>query len=438
MGSQRRRRFKLPGPLSVLRHRNFAIFWGAATISDIGTWMQLIALGVLVAKITGKASATGLVSIAGFATTGLLAPIGGVLSDRFDRRKMLLGALAAQALFTTVIAVQTRPPRPSVLILTLLVSLQGAAGAIGNPAAQSLIPAMVPREEILKAVSLLTVCWNSGRIFGSMLAAALATWWSPSTIVAINAVSFMVLFAGVASARGEFRATPVSDDPVTARATSLLQEFGIGASELWRAKGCRFAVVALFCIQSTIAIWVGLIPIYAQNVLGNAPGLASRLTALQGVGSIIGAAFASTLVTHIGRPRALVFGAILCALSLIGYSQARSPIAAYPFAACLGGGALVYFVLFGALMQRDAPEFARARIISIQQAVIGVTYGVAVVSAGALGDRVGLRPVLLGSAMAFGVMIMIAVWPLRSWWSVVGKGDPASLRWQRVLASKTP
>jgi MFS family permease len=435
MGTKKRLKFALPGPLSVLRHRNFAIFWGAATISDIGTWMQLIAVGVLVAKITGKASATGLVSIAGFATTGLFAPIGGVLSDRFDRRKMLLGALAAQALFTTVIAVQTRPPRPSVLVLTLLVSLQGAAGAIGNPAAQSLIPAMVPREEILKAVSLLTVCWNSGRIFGSMLAAALATWWSPSTIVAINAISFMALFAGVASARGEFRATPVSND---IRATSLLQEFRIGAGELWRAKGCRFAVVALFCIQSTIAIWVGLIPIYAQNVLGNAPGLASRLTALQGVGSIIGAAFASTLVGRIGRPRALVFGAILCALSLVGYSQARSPLAAYPFAACLGGGALIYFVLLGALMQRDAPEFVRARIISIQQAVIGVTYGVSVVSAGALGDRVGLRPVLLGSAIAFGVMIAIAVGPLRSWWSVVGKGDPASLRWQRVLASKAP
>ena len=89
---------KLPGPMSALRHRNFAIFWGAAAISDIGTWMQLIAVGVLVARITGKASATGLVGIAGFATTGLLAPIGGVLSDRFDRRKMMLGALGAQTI----------------------------------------------------------------------------------------------------------------------------------------------------------------------------------------------------------------------------------------------------------------------------------------------------------------------------------------------------
>jgi MFS family permease len=433
MGSERRSGIKLPGPLSVLRHRNFAIFWGAATISDIGTWMQLIALGVLVARITGKASATGLVSIAGFATTGLLAPIGGVLSDRFDRRKMLLGALAAQAALTTLIAVQTRSPQPSVLVLTLLVGLQGAAGAIGNPAAQSLIPAMVPRDEILKAVSLLTVCWNSGRIFGSLLAAALATWWTASTIVAINAVSFMVLFFGVASARGDFRSTPESD---AVRSTSLLQEFRIGARELWQAKGCRFAIVALFCIQITIATWVGLIPIYAQNVLGNAPGLASRLTALQGVGSIVGAAFAATLVTHIGRPRALLFGAMLCALSLVGYSQAPSPLVAYPFAALLGGGALIYFVLLGALLQRDAPEFARARIMSIQQAVIGVTYGVAVVGAGALGDRIGLRPVLLGSAILFGVMIAISMGPLRSTWSVVGKGDPASLRWQRVLASK--
>ena len=109
---------------------------------------------------------------------------------------------------------------------------------------------------------------------------------------------------------------------------------------------------------------------------------------------------------------------------------------AYPFAFLLGGGALVFFVLLGALMQRDAPDFARARIMSIQQSVIGVTYGISVVGAGVLGDRIGLQPVLLISAVTFGVFIAIAVGPLRSWWSVVGAGDPVSLRWQRILASK--
>ena len=423
----------LPGPLSPLRHRNFAIFWGAFVVSDIGTWMQLIAVGVLVARITGKASATGLVGIAGFATTGLLAPIGGVLSDRFDRRKMLLGALSAQTILTVIVALQLRADRPSIGVLTLLIALQGAAGAIGNPASQSLIPALVPRDELLKAMSLLTICWNSGRIFGSLLAATLATWLSPSSVVALNAVSFMVLLVGVASARGEFRATRVSEVP---RTTSFLQELRLGAHELWKAKGCRFALVSFFCIQITIATWVGLIPIYAQEVLGDSPGLASRLTALQGAGSICGAAIASGLVVRFGRPRSLLAGSILCALALVGYSQATSPLMAYPFAFLLGGGALVFFVLLGALMQRDAPEFARARIMSIQQSVIGVTYGIAVVGAGVLGDRFGLQPVLLFSAVTFGIFITIAVIPLRSWWSVVGAGDPPSLRYQRILASK--
>jgi MFS family permease len=426
---------KLPGPLSALRHRNFAIFWGAAAVSDIGTWMQLIAVGVLVARVTGKASATGLVGIAGFATTGLLAPIGGVLSDRFDRRKMLLGSLGAQTILTAIVSLQLRVERPNIGLLTALIALQGAAGAIGNPAFQSLIPALVPRDELLKAMSLLTICWNSGRIFGSLLAAALATWLSPSTVVALNAVSWVVLFAGVASARGEFRATPVSDAP---RSTSFLQELRLGAHELWKAKGCRFALVSFLGIQMTIATWVGLIPIYAQKVLGDSPGLASRLTALQGAGSIFGAAIASGLVHRFGRPRSLLAGSILCALSLVGYSQATTPLVAYPFAFLLGGGALVFFVLLGALMQRDAPEFARARIMSIQQSVIGVSYGISVVGAGVLGDRIGLQPVLLLSAGIFALLIAIAVGPLRSWWSVVGAGDPPSLRWQRIVASKTP
>ena len=421
---------RLPGPLTALRHRNFAIFWSAATISDIGTWMQMIAVGVLVARITGKASATGLVSIVGFATAGILAPLGGVLSDRFDRRKMMLAALASQAVLTAVLAVHLRS-HPNVGFMTALISLQGAAGAVGNPAAQALIPAMVPRDELLKAVSLLTVCWNSGRIFGSLLAAALATWMSASAVVAINAVSFVVLFLGVASARGNFRAEP---SPNVGESTSLFQEFRIGWHELWTSRGCRFALIAFFGIQMTIATWVGLIPIYAQKVLGNAPGLASRLTALQGFGSIVGAAIAANLVARFGRPRALLGGSVLCVLSLLGYSRVTTPRAAYLFAFLLGAGALIYFVLFGALMQREAPEYARARIMSIQQSVLGVTYGLAVVVAGIIGDHVGLPLVLSCAATAFAVCIAIAIGPFRSWLPVLAKGDPASLRWQRILA----
>lgn len=421
---------KLPGPLTALRHRNFAIFWSAATISDIGTWMQMIAVGVLVARITGKASATGLVSIIGFATAGLLAPLGGVLSDRFDRRKMMLGALAAQALLTTALALHLRS-QPSVAVMTILISLQGAAGAVGNPAAQALIPAMVPPSELLKAVSLLTVCWNSGRIFGSLLAAALASWMAPSAVVGVNAVSFMILFCGVASARGEFGAVPPEGGT---RTTSLLQEFRIGWHELWSSKGCRFALFAFFAVQMTIATWVGLIPIYAQDVLGNSPGLASRLTALQGFGSIVGATVAASLVARFGRPRSLLGGSVLCVLGLLGYSRATTPLAAYPFAFLLGAGALVYFVLLGALMQREAPEFARARIMSIQQSVLGVSYGVAVVVAGVIGDRVGLRLVLSAEAVLFAVCIAVAIGPFRAWLPVIAKGDPASLRWQRILA----
>ena len=77
-------------PLTVLRHRTFATFWTAAVVSDIGTWMQSITVGVLVAHQTGKATATGLIGVAAFATQGIGAPIGGVLADRFDRRKMMM------------------------------------------------------------------------------------------------------------------------------------------------------------------------------------------------------------------------------------------------------------------------------------------------------------------------------------------------------------
>ncbi|MEZ5229391.1 MAG: MFS transporter [Acidimicrobiales bacterium] len=74
-------------PFVPLRHRSVRLLWGAAVISDIGTWVQLIVVGSLVAADTGSALKTGLVALATFMPQGIASPVGGLLADRFDRRR---------------------------------------------------------------------------------------------------------------------------------------------------------------------------------------------------------------------------------------------------------------------------------------------------------------------------------------------------------------
>jgi MFS family permease len=417
-------------PLTVLRHRAFATFWTAAVVSDIGTWMQSITVGVLVAHQTGKATATGLIGVAAFATQGIGAPIGGVLADRFDRRTMMMSALTMQLVVTFALAGTLAGSKPSVGLLTGLVALQSLAGSFGQPAGQALMPSLVPREELLKAVSLGAVSWNAGRIVGSALAALLGVWLSPAWIITLNGLSFAVLIVAVGSVRGTFRAPQVGERG------SFVRQLRIGARTLWDTPGCRFAVIAMVFLQTTLISWVGLIPIVAQERLHGGRGLASTITILQGVGALIGASIAAVLVGAIGRPRTMVFFGSLGALALLGYSQATSAWAAYPFVVLLGMASLSLFVCLGAIVQRDAPEHARARITSIQSAVLGTGYGVGVFGSGRLADHFGLGPVLAGNALVWGFVLLVAVGPLRRHWAAVGDGDPRSRRWERVLAER--
>lgn len=413
-------------PFSVLRHRTFATFWFAAVVSDIGTWMQAIAVGALVAKLTGKASSTGLITIAAFVPQGIISPIGGVLADRFDRRHMVLFSQSGQIAATTALGVALLADRPSVALLTTLVFLQGIIGAFGMPASQSLMPDLVPKDELLKAVSLGAVSWNSGRIVGSLLVALLGVWLSPSLIAFCNAASFVVFFFAILSVRRPFRAERHAD-------TGFIEELRNGAIVLWRTPGCRYAVIALGLFQLTLVPWVGLVAIVAQERLGGDRQLASVLTMLHGLGAIAGSVLISWMFGAIGRPRALLvaFGTGIVALTV--YSQVTDRRLAYLPVFVLGACTLSGFVGLSGVVQRDAPYAARSRILSIQGATLGTCYGIGVIVTGWLGDHIGLGSALALNAASAALLLGLSLIAGRRLWSIFGKGDPVSRRWERRL-----
>ena len=101
--------------LRPLRQRDFALVWSAALVSNIGSWLQTVAVGVLVTELTGQASWTGLVAAAAFIPIGVLSPVGGAIADRVDRRRLLLGTTIGETFFAVLLAllVGTGHCRPS-------------------------------------------------------------------------------------------------------------------------------------------------------------------------------------------------------------------------------------------------------------------------------------------------------------------------------------
>jgi MFS family permease len=139
--------------LLPLKRRIFALFWGAGLISDAGTWLQLVTIGSLVAYDTGSASKTVLIAAATFAPQGIGSPIGGLLADRYDRRKLLLWTLGLQTLVSLVLTGALAAGQRDASVLAFIVMLQSFAGSLGQPSFQAVIPDLVPKEEVQAAVS---------------------------------------------------------------------------------------------------------------------------------------------------------------------------------------------------------------------------------------------------------------------------------------------
>ena len=127
----------------------FALLWAGAFVSNIGTWMETVGVGILVTTATGKAGWTGLVAAAGFVPTALLAPLGGALADRVPRRTLLLvDHVVPDPVRGAAHRSSTSLGDPSPGLVTLIVLGAGCANAIGFPAFQAMLPDLVPREDL--------------------------------------------------------------------------------------------------------------------------------------------------------------------------------------------------------------------------------------------------------------------------------------------------
>ena len=361
--------------------------WGAAVVSDVGTWVQLIVVGSLVAAGTGSAVQTGLVALATFMPQGIASPVGGLLADRYDRRKVFAVALVAQALVTTVLAVALGMGVRSPAVLTLLILLGSAAGATGAPSYAAMQPDLVPADELMAMVSLGVYSWNSGRIIGPLLGSVLVLSVGPAWTIGFNAFSFVVMAGAVSLVRRPFRPHGGAEE-----AAGGVRERLVGGWQTLRATpGCWHGVVLLVLFNLTVVPFMGLIPIYMRLEFGGGTGLTGAVASAQGVGAILGGVLITVLAQRFRR--SFLVSRLVWALSsaLLVYALAPNRAWAIAGGALLGAASASMFITSSAIIQRDAPPASRGRVMSIMQAAMGVSYGIGLLFIGSIGDATNLR-----------------------------------------------
>ena len=385
--------------LAPFRHRRFALLWAGAFVSNIGTWMETVGVGILVTTATGKAGWTGLVAAAGFVPTALLAPLGGALADRVPRRTLLLVTTAFQILFAALLTVVASLGDPSPGLVTLIVLGAGCANAIGFPAFQSMLPDLVPREDLPGAVALSSAQWNLGRVIGPALAGLVIGLGGYELAFALNTVSFFAVFAVVASFR-----LPA---PLAIRGTSILGSIAEGARFVRGDAALRFVVTCMALNSLLAAPFIALIPAVALDVFHEEKLGTAVLVTAQGVGAVCMGLALATLFARFGTRRVLLAVLALLPVALVLYALAPTLPLAVVAIFLVGGLYLGSLSSFTTVAQLRAPAELRGRVVSVLMMLIGALYPVGSIVQGAIADEIGLRATTTAAALLLGALLLV-------------------------------
>lgn len=395
--------------LRPLRSRNFALLWSAALVSNIGSWMQAVALGVLVTERTHNPLWTGLVAAAAFLPNGLLAPFGGSLADRLDRRRWLLITTSAETAIAALLALMAATGHEEPGVLVVIAFVGGAAGAVAFPAYQAMLPDLIERrEDLLAAVSLSSAQFNLGRVLGPLLTGVALAFGSYSLVFALNAVSFAAVIIALTLIR--LPAPALHDAP--ARVWRAITD---GARIAWAEPGCRSAIALIGVVALLASPFIALVPAMAIEGLHlgthhqGSVGTAVLVTA-QGVGAVAGVLALPGIARRAGRARLL--GAVLFGLPPVLVLYAVAP-SLWTSALALGVVGAVYIGVLSGLntvVQLRAPQLARGRVLSLFMLSLGTMYPLGAVLEGALGSHIGVRAVTVAGALSLlAVLVVLAM-----------------------------
>ncbi len=386
--------------LGPLRHRRFALLWTGAFVSNIGTWMETIGVGILVTDRTGRAGWTALVAVAGFVPAGLLAPVGGLLADRVPRRALLVTTTLVQTAFATLLAALALADATTPGIVTLIVFGSGLAGGLGFPAYVAIMPDLVPRSELPAATALNSAQYNLGRVIGPALAGVVIGFGGYSLAFAVNALSFFAVLAVLA---------PLQLPPPSPSNRSNVRE-GLRAGARYvkatrplRVAGGFFACNLFFC-----APFIALVPAMAIKVFHDESFGTALLVTAQGIGAVVMAVLLGGLHRRHGTGRVLFAALTALPLALVAYALAPTLGLAAVALFAVGFCYLATLASFMTVAQLWAPTSLRGRVVSIFMMLLGLVYPLGALVQGLLADAIG-SDTGVRVTIATGALTMLAI-----------------------------
>jgi MFS family permease len=352
--------------LSAFTYRDFRVQWFGACTSSIGTWMQIVAQNWLVLSLTHSAFFLGLDAFLQQLPIILFSLVGGVLADRYDRRRTLIVSQYIQMATSATLAALMYFQVVQIWQILALSFTTGIAQAFGGPAYQSLIPSLVDKKDLPNAVALNSIQFNVARVLGPLLFAATLTFFTgwgydePQAMNAcflLNSMSFVVVINTLMALR-------VKHIP-PATSSGLRTELGNGLAYV-RDHAILLKLIALSALTAFLGFaLLTFLPLFAQQVFHEGASTYSHLMAFSGAGSIAGA----LAVAWLGKFKRMGLTALVMqvvyGVLIVAFALSRTLALSEALLFCTGVALMMVFSTVTSLVQLIAPDQMRGRVMSI-------------------------------------------------------------------------
>ncbi|MGH7828394.1 MAG: MFS transporter [Candidatus Binatia bacterium] len=379
-----------------LRYRDYALFWSSDLLASVGHFIQEVALYWIAYEITGSAMALGILGLCGAAPRLMLGALGGVLVDRYDRKRLLV-LIEFLSAFPVLIflALYTFGALEFWHLLALEV-LFGSIRAVNPSASQSILAELVPREHLMNAVSLYTIGFNFARIVGPSLGGVLILLIGVGGCYWVFAASLILAAVGLGFIRLNDERAPNPDQ-------DFLREFKEGFQYVWNSPLILSSIIAAYTFSIFIVTYQRFLPVFAKEVLEVGPEGLGLLMAAPGVGAIACLTFLASVGERWNRAKLLwiattvtpIFLALFCASSIFWLSVV--------LLALVGAGQVSFRTISRVIIQIDAPRELLGRVMS----VFNMDQGMRSVGSIVMGAFATIFGASLGLALTAGLSLIV-------------------------------
>ncbi len=375
---------RLGDAVSSLGVRNYRLYFWGQSISVAGTWMQTLALSFLVLHLTGSGTDLGLTTAVRFLPFVVLGPMGGVIADRYDKRRLLYLTQSASAAVAVIFAVLTALDAISLATVLVLSLVLGSLTVFDNPARQSLIAELVPRAQLPNAVTLSSVSINLARVLGAAAGGALVAVVGLASCFALNAVSFLAVLISLAL----MRAPEMFPARRVARAKGQVRD---GLRYARRTPELLVPLVML-TITGTLAWEFPItLPLVARGAFHGGAGTYGAMAAVMAVGAVVGGLVAASRNASARRARTLGIAAIGWGAAIIAAALAPDlplELAALVF---VGYGSVTFNSYSKTALQLAAAPSMRGRVMALWALAWGGTTVIGGPLVGWIAEEAGSR-----------------------------------------------